>query len=85
MPSRIERDDERPVASESRQSVVTPIGAGLLVIGGGIIWALAVQGWGWGVGTVAILLIIEGIDCLYVGITGRNGASPLLLAWWPLM
>jgi len=85
MPPRIERDDEQPVASGSRQSVMTAIGAALLVIGGDLVWALAAQGWGWGVGVVAVLLIIEGIDCLYVGITGRNGASPILLAWWPMI
>jgi len=85
MASRIERDDEHPVASGTRQIVITTIGAALLVIGSAIVSALAAQGWDWGVGMVAVLLIIEGIDCFYVGITGRNGASPILLAWWQLI
>jgi hypothetical protein len=85
MAPRIERDDEHPGASGSRQSGVIAMGAALIVIGSAIVSALASQGWRWGVGIVAVLLIIEGIDCLYVGITGRNGATPILLAWWPMI
>ena len=83
MAPRIQRDDEHPVASGTRQSAVTAIGALLVVIGSAIVSTLAAQGWSWGLGFVAVLLIIEGVDCLYVGITGRNGAVPILLAWWP--
>jgi hypothetical protein len=85
MAPRIERDDEHPVASETRQSAIMAIGAALLVIGSAIVSALAAQGWRWDVGMLAVLLIVEGIDCLYVGITGRNGASPILFAWWPMI
>ena len=83
MASHLDRDDERPAASGTKQIAITAIGASLLVIGSAIASALAAQGWRWGIGVLAMLLIIEEIDCLYVGITGRNGASPALLVWWP--
>lgn len=84
MASRIEGDDKHTVASGTRQIVITTIGAALFVIGSAIVSALIAQGWRWDAGLVAVLLIIEGIDCLYAGVTGRNGASPILLAYWPL-
>jgi hypothetical protein len=82
MAPHLDRDHERPVASGTKQIAITAIGAALLVVGSAIVSALAAQGWRWDVGMLAVLLIVEGIDCLYVGITGRNGASPVLLAWW---
>ncbi len=77
-----DRDQERPAASGIRQIAVTTIGAALVAIGSAIALSLAAQGWHWGLGVLSVVLIVEGIDCLYVGITGRNGMSPALLTWW---
>lgn len=76
-----DRGPDRPAASGTRQIVVTAIGAALVSIGSAIALHLAAQGWSWGLGILALVLLLEGIDCLYVGITGRNGASPALLVW----
>ncbi len=83
MTLRSDGEDEDLAVSGTRRTVVTTIGTGLIVFGSAILSFLLSEGWNWPVGLVTVLLIIEGIDCLYVGITGRNGASPLLLAWWP--
>ncbi len=82
MASHLDGDRERPAASGTRQIVVTAVGAALVAIGSAIASALVALGWRWGLGVISVVLILEGIDCLYVGITGRNGASPALFVWW---
>lgn len=64
---RIETDDDNPSISGSRQIRITAIGGALIVIGSAIGWSLAAQGWTWTLGTLAVLLIVDGIDFLYVG------------------
>ena len=83
MASHLDGGQDRPPASGSRQIAVTVIGAALVAIGSAIASNLAAQGWRWGLGVFAVLMIVEGIDCLYTGITGRNGGSPALITWWP--
>lgn len=78
----LDGDYERPTASGKRQIAVTALGAALVAIGSALAWALTAEGWSWGLGLLSAVLIIEGIDCLYVGITGRNGASPALFVLW---
>lgn len=78
-------DDETVVSSGMSRTAVTSVGTGLIVFGSGLLSFLLSQGWSWLIGILAFLLIIEGIDCLFAGITGRNGASPILLAWWPTL
>ena len=74
------QDDSKTL--RSRQTVVTVIGAALVVVGSGVFSQSLYQGWNWGIRAVAVLLVVEGIDCLYSGLTGRNGATPILFVFW---
>jgi hypothetical protein len=66
-----------------RQTVVTVLGAAFLAVGCAIGIHLVSAGWSWGLGILAIFLILEGLDCLYAGITGRDGITPAFLTTWP--
>jgi hypothetical protein len=62
---------------------MTVIGAASLAVGCAIGLHLLSAGWSWGLGILAIFLIIAGLDCLYAGITGREGFTSTLLANLP--
>ncbi|HLA14427.1 MAG TPA: hypothetical protein VJZ25_05330 [Gemmatimonadaceae bacterium] len=66
-----------------RQTAVTIIGAALVAVGCALALHLVSVGWSWGLGILAVFLIVEGLDCLYAGITGREGATPALFLLWP--
>ena len=67
----------------TQQTIVTVIGAALLAVGCAIGVHLLSAGWSWGLGILAIFLIIAGLDFLYAGITGREGVTPALFTNWP--
>jgi len=66
-----------------RQTIVTVIGAVFLAVGCAIGFHLFAAGWSWGLGILAIFLIVAGVDCLYTGITDRDGVTSALLTSWP--
>ena len=70
-------------SQQLQQTVLTVLGTALVAIGWAIGSHLFSQGWSWSLGILSGLLILVGLDCLYAGITGREGITPYLLFLWP--
>jgi hypothetical protein len=80
---RADEDPEPRPTSRSKHGLVMAIGAVLVLIGSAIISTLVSTSWNWPIGVFAILLIIEGLDCLFFALTEHDRTAPILLLWWP--
>ena len=78
-----EEHTTRPRISVPRQLSITFVGAVMLGLGLWVGWVLRAAGWHWGWGMFSAMLILEGIDFLHAGLTGRNGGWPFSLFWLP--
>jgi hypothetical protein len=69
--------------SSLNPNLVVAIGAVLVVAGSAVITTLVSTSWNWTLGVFAILLIIEGLDCVFFAAGNRDRSPPVLFLWWP--
>jgi hypothetical protein len=67
---------EESHVSVPQQLSVMIIGGILVALGGYGTFFLIVEGFRWEVAAISAFLILEGCDCLYAGVSGRNGGGP---------
>jgi hypothetical protein len=72
------QDSARRLASTSKHALATAIGAALIIGGSAIVSTLVSTSWNSPVGLFAILMILEGIDCLFFALTKHDRSAPIL-------
>ena len=79
-----QRRETKPRQKSSlNPSLVIAIGAVLVVAGSAIITTLVSTSWNWALGVFALLLIIEGLDCVFFAAGNQDRSVPVLFLWWP--
>ena len=78
------RETKLRQVSNWNPNLIVGIGAVLVVAGSAIITTLvSTSSWSWPLGLFAILLVIEGLDCVFFGAGNRDRSVPVLFLWWP--
>jgi hypothetical protein len=76
------RETKLRQTSNLNPNLVVAVGAVLVVAGSAIITTLVSTSWHWALGVFALLLIIEGLDCVFFVGSDRDRSPPVLFLWW---
>jgi uncharacterized membrane protein HdeD (DUF308 family) len=77
------RQNKTGQTSKPNPNLVVAVGAVLVVAGSAIMTTLVSTSWNWALGVFALLLIIEGLDCVFFAASDRDRSIPVLFLWWP--